>query len=599
MQLENIEIKNYRTIEHLEFNPGKINVVVGPNGKGKSSMLEAISSLLTGKAGDSPVKTGATEAVVSGKVMGVDLLRRFGTKNSVKMDGKTTTQKSVQQWVEGSTGITLDSLRIATTSGILAAMNGRQLAGYLISNNLFPAEIDMDTIKLLGTISKEAESELVHFLPPAPTRFPMDELQHAYEHFNASRPILKREIQEKTVQANYSGPVSSYTLDGIDAELAKIAANKSEIDAYEKLLHAYNDAIANAEAHKRQLADVEAMIKASSTVAVDPKEKEFLESKVRKLNDTLTELAREIQTIEANLAMFNRTLENLGKPVCPISNKLVCTTDKTAIKDELNELITRNEDLLQKAKDKFSESTTKLSKVNASIYDYDCRAKAAQELEALYSRRATLIAMKPIIPSKPKKPTEIADVTERIAFLKNERNAIFATQAAERSTKELTTLKKQLEVCEELIALLKPQGGIREKIIEAAFEPLIDHCNERAKVLRPDFTISLQADEGINIFCKPNATTESLPLNRVSSGEQVLVMLLIMDAINALSGLGILIMDDLDKLDCQALNALLTLLSDPSVTAPYDHIFMAMVNHEDSLTVLDKHKSIVDNLIAL
>ena len=86
----------------------------------------------------------------------------------------------------------------------------------------------------------------------------------------------------------------------------------------------------------------------------------------------------------------------------------------------------------------------------------------------------------------------------------------------------------------------------------------------------------------------------------MSSGEQAYALFLVMDALNALSGYGILVLDDLDKLDENALDALLSLLEKPGVMNNYDHVLMAMVNHEDSLAVLKKHeKSLINNFICI
>ena len=43
LKVYSVSIKNYRAIENLEFSPNSINVFVGPNNCGKSSVLEAIA----------------------------------------------------------------------------------------------------------------------------------------------------------------------------------------------------------------------------------------------------------------------------------------------------------------------------------------------------------------------------------------------------------------------------------------------------------------------------------------------------------------------------------------------------------------------------
>lgn len=599
MQLNNLIINNFRTIERQAFDPGKINVITGANGSGKSSTLEAISFLLTGKVGPNAIREGASCAEVEGVLMGSPLYRKMGAKTSVRMNGKATTQKSVQQWIESGSGITSDTIRIATSSGMLASMNCKELSEYLINNNLIPAEIDMTTLKMLCTISAEAEAELGFYLPPDPCKFGAEDIQEAYTEIYAKRPVLKREISEKTIQADYTGMEPIHTLAEIDEELARFSAYTSEIVAYNKLMQSYQEAKRRRENIQVRLSEIEAKIKGNTAKAVDENEYKFLKSQEQKANQSIVQTSQSIHTIEANLKIFGRTLENLDKPVCPISNKLICTTDKTAIREDITALVKDNEALLASVQDELKKAQERLASIKEKMSDYEARRKAYNDLQALYTQRSALLLGMPEIPEKPVQPKEIPDAENAIKALKDERELIFRKETAIKAKKELPAMEKRLAIYDELIELLCPRGGIREKIIEAAFEPLIDHCNERAKKLKSDFEISLVSDEGVHIFCKPTGISEMLPLNAVSSGEQLLAMLLILDAINALSNLGILILDDLDKLDADSLDALFTMLENPEITDPYDHIFVAMVNHEDSLRVINKHKGIISNHIAL
>ena len=44
MKISKIAIKNYLGVEELEISPSDVNVFVGPNGSGKTSILEAIEA---------------------------------------------------------------------------------------------------------------------------------------------------------------------------------------------------------------------------------------------------------------------------------------------------------------------------------------------------------------------------------------------------------------------------------------------------------------------------------------------------------------------------------------------------------------------------
>ncbi|KAF1075092.1 AAA family ATPase [Methanogenium sp. MK-MG] len=44
-KIEKISITNYRAIENIQFEPRSVNIIVGPNNCGKSSILESIAIL--------------------------------------------------------------------------------------------------------------------------------------------------------------------------------------------------------------------------------------------------------------------------------------------------------------------------------------------------------------------------------------------------------------------------------------------------------------------------------------------------------------------------------------------------------------------------
>lgn len=598
MRLNDLRIKNFKTIAEQHISPAPLNVIIGPNGSGKSSTLDALSFLLTGKTGNNPVREGAECAEIECEVMGTLLQRKISGRGSVKLNGKTTTQKSVQQWLEDATGITADTLRIATSSGMLAAMNSRELSEYLITNNLIPAEVDLNTVEALCDISPMAMAELALLLPPAPVKFNMDAVQEAYSHCYNTRPTIKRELAEMRVKASHTGATPTRTLEEIDQQLGIFAAYATEKAAYERLQRTYNDTMMRRQNAMGQLENIKKQLATFKAEPVNPSELAELRKKEKEIRDAILACATEVRTIQANISMFTKTMENLGKPVCPISEKLVCTTDKTAIKEELAALIAGNKALYQKAVARHAELNNQLVGQQAAISDFEKRLDAYRTAENLKARYASIEASIPSVPSKPTPPEDIPNMEARVQALKEERNQIFAANAAKEAEKRIPELEAQVKVYDELCDLLCPKGGIREKIIEATFQPLIEHCNERAKVLKPDFSIGLVSNDGIHIMCKPTGVKKAMPLDAASSGEQLLAMLLILDAINALSGLGILVLDDLDKLDEASLNALFELLTNPEISEPYDHIFVAMVNHEDAIKTCKKYADQI-NLISL
>ena len=45
IQLKNIRIQNFKSLYDVSLEPGRVNVFIGANGSGKSSVLEAIGVL--------------------------------------------------------------------------------------------------------------------------------------------------------------------------------------------------------------------------------------------------------------------------------------------------------------------------------------------------------------------------------------------------------------------------------------------------------------------------------------------------------------------------------------------------------------------------
>lgn len=114
MKLIQLKASNFKKLTAIEIQLGDETIVAGNNGSGKSSTLDAIKVLLGGAklADDKPVKNGAEEAVLMGKVQGEDgtvyLVHRSlkaagGT--SIKITGEDGREfKSPQALLDGMLG---------------------------------------------------------------------------------------------------------------------------------------------------------------------------------------------------------------------------------------------------------------------------------------------------------------------------------------------------------------------------------------------------------------------------------------------------------------------------------------------------------------
>ena len=118
-----------------------------------------------------------------------------------------------------------------------------------------------------------------------------------------------------------------------------------------------------------------------------------------------------------------------------------------------------------------------------------------------------------------------------------------------------------------------------------------------ASKVSPDLKIKFKSEDGIKVYCSPKKDADYVPYQCCSSGERAVVVFLLTDLISsALSKANILILDDLDKLDENAFERLMSCVMQPDVQKAYDHIILCAVDHADTLATLDKYKADIDIL---
>jgi len=601
MQIKNLEIKDFKAIKELKMNSKKVNVVVGSIGTGKTSTLDALRYLLTGDVPSRPVRSGAENASVRAEIFGIPFERTYGIKSTVKLNGKVTTQKSVKELIESRTHITLDTIKIATTSKFLSAMSSGELSNYLVNNNLIPAEIDFNILKNLCEMSKPVEAELSMTFPSGSEKFNLNTIDEVYKQYYAERRLLKQKLEDEKAKANFMGKIPTENAAAIDEELKRIDLYHESMIAYQKLKQAYDYAVKNRNDILQKMQQIENQIAAIPNVSVDPKEMEYLKGQEKILKQNFYKEKGTIEILMKNIQMFEKTLQNLNTSICPLSDKLVCTIDKTAIKDELQQFIQQNQAEIMKANERKQSICAQAKILSAKMKDYENRFIAVQNLNSLRQQYSNLRSAVPTIPEPPQKPVEIPNQEERKAQLLAQKEMIMRYHMVVQAKKEVEQISERLGIYQEIINLLSPKSGIREKIIEIALSPLIEHANQRAGELKMGLKINIVVNNGVHIMYSPShVDNDLLPISSASGGESIHILFLILDALNALCGLGIMILDSLEKLDESGLKDLLELFSKEGVLDQYDHIFIAMSNHKDSLELIDKYKgSVIDNIICV
>ena len=99
MSLEEIQIEGFRSLKSVTWKPGRLNVLIGPNGGGKSNLLRALDLLRIAATG------GLKETIL-----------RMGGMTPLVWDGEARRIK-LKLTLAGSIGYELDLLRVGNTGG--------------------------------------------------------------------------------------------------------------------------------------------------------------------------------------------------------------------------------------------------------------------------------------------------------------------------------------------------------------------------------------------------------------------------------------------------------------------------------------------------
>lgn len=598
MIIEKMEIKKYKGAENLVLHPKKLTAITGNIGTGKSSILEAIRFGVTGIA-DTPQQNAEVNMTILG---GKEILWRIRSGNkSVKLEKRVTTQEKVKQFLEDNAGVNMDCMKVVTSAKLIAGMNSGSFCEFLVKSGLIPLTMTFDDMVRLCEIGPMLAKSLTEYLPQA-VPFSLTEVESAYKAVYDARTALNREIALISAQAQFDGEKLPRSAASIEYELSELLSLEEKQRTYKILMDKYQKDLQNQKRIRQEIADIEEKIRdlrSKGVIEPDASEKARLQSELANVKKQLEDLVQTSATIAHTLAVQEKMFAELTSSVCPLSNKLTCSTDKTQIRSEIEGIIKELTSEKEKAASRKNILEKRKEDLEARIAELDSQLEEFLKLQSLFNTRKALMDSMPVVSEPPVAPEFGGDIAVKKSALQTEKNKADAYARSVTAKRRLNDLNRRLNILEQMLEVLAPKSGLREKIIASVLEPLEKHCNDLADKLRLDFKLSIQVKNGVTILCKPKSSVDFVGLTDVSTGEQTLAMFLILDMLNQLSGLGLLMMDNLDALDAYALDELMTVLTSKEVLDRYDHIFVSMVAHDDSVNVLDKHRANIDQFIGM
>lgn len=588
-----ISIRNFKGIEDLQLNAKKLNAIIGKCGSGKSSLLDAIRFALTGKAGKEVIRKGCREASVVLRFSDNSTIERIRrtSENISKCNGKSSTKRSLDEFL---TARNMNPCWIESLCSVdwFAGLSSKDLNIFFMT--ILPLRAKAETVvELVAQLDKDLtekkEKYLMEEILKKQEIFSFNDLANGYNTAYTVRQELKRKYNEMLPRCTFNETVPAKTREDIEKELNNISQVEAAEKEYSKRLKEY---ASSKKQHDLAIKRLDEMKKELDTYSSCKKPKEETKTQAeadRKLFQVHIKRTNEyIGTINSTLDLLKRTLDNLDKPICPISEKLICTTDKSQLKEELLSLIQKNENALASNKEFLAKCEDQVRKRDDIISNYQKEVYRYEQKTTLENNISKFIV--PEILPEPQK-VEKAHLEAKKKELLDLLSILSRYEKVQQNKKELAKIKDKYDLAQFAVKVLDSKIGIPALILQRTLRFFEKKCNEKASLLREGFQIHFLSDNGITIQVSPGKGKPFVDMKEVSTGEFVCVAYILMTMIGEATKCHLFLIDNLDRLDTEYLNALLSLLEEDK---KIEQVFLGGVDHADvEQTLNDKSFQII------
>ena len=588
-----ISIRNFKGIEDLQLNAKKLNAIIGKCGSGKSSLLDAIRFALTGKAGKEVIRKGCREASVVLRFSDNSTIERIRrtSENISKCNGKSSTKRSLDEFL---TARNMNPCWIESLCSVdwFAGLSSKDLNNFFMT--ILPLRAKAETVvELVAQLDKDLtekkEKYLMEEILKKQEIFSFNDLANGYNTAYTVRQELKRKYNEMLPRCTFNETVPAKTREDIEKELNNISQVEAAEKEYSKRLKEY---ASSKKQHDLAIKRLDEMKKELDTYSSCKKPKEETKTQAeadRKLFQVHIKRTNEyIGTINSTLDLLKRTLDNLDKPICPISEKLICTTDKSQLKEELLSLIQKNENALASNKEFLAKCEDQVRKRDDIISNYQKEVYRYEQKTTLENNISKFIV--PEILPEPQK-VEKAHLEAKKKELLDLLSILSRYEKVQQNKKELAKIKDKYDLAQFAVKVLDSKIGIPALILQRTLRFFEKKCNEKASLLREGFQIHFLSDNGITIQVSPGKGKPFVDMKEVSTGEFVCVAYILMTMIGEATKCHLFLIDNLDRLDTEYLNALLSLLEEDE---KIEQVFLGGIDHADvEQTLNDKSFQII------
>ena len=604
MRIEKLRLVNFGNYADEEINLAPISIFVGKNGAGKSTIKQAVEYLFTGRV----------NGVTDGSGRGSEQLIRTGEKSgyvAAVVDGRNISREigSKLQGMEEPPNREVIAALLNTSR--FSDLPQKEQQSLLFSLLGFSFDVKRIT-ELLSDWPTVEEKESKYFQAKAGGQAEggPEVFEKLYKFFYSERTAAKRVLKELSALAGGNGdkkddlPVGAWEArEHIREELKRLKDQRNELlkslgeaGAGAKRKEVVQFDIERLEEERRELQTKIDSVQAGD-VRAEANYKESLEEDLRKLDEDIeakvTEQKKALKEIAVSQAASENNLKIItvfsnAEVACPLSPSIICPGDSKAI------LKKAKKDQEQVEKD-HSATLTKRAQIDEELQNL-LREQAAVK-EKLKEQKNTLFDLE----QDRKKLTEL---DKRIGAFRTELESL-DVQSTDQLQEEVDALGVRITNGDALVKKLdvmeaqeKDRAAVKERAIKAAeevdiLEVLVEAFGPkgiRVKMLT-EVTDQLQARAAERMVLLTGGVYRvefspefapvifkngiHVPLRKLSTGERLLLGVVMQDILSGLAGSRLLVVDDANHLDQANKNALLGMLM--QVRQDYDTVIVMSV----------------------
>lgn len=594
MFVKTINTFNFQGLKGLQsFELDKITALAQPNGSGKTSLINALRFGLTGNSPKgNMINIGEQSAAVklileNGSNFSRQVFATKGKSAKYYISDKPTNATELSRFISSEMGgVDKKVAKFVSSGELLTSMTSQEFGELLLS--YLPETMTAETVISHYPSANEEQKKIIreYFLDK---EFEISELKEFQKFIKGRRDRINEAISNCRGALNLLGDTApKFTKEELEEKIAVKTKERDDLLAIQANLNNYNQLLRQEQFRQQELERLDKELANLNGVAHTEEELRLANELVTTTRTSAMQTRGAIEALVSAKQDLDTAIENISKPICPLSDKIVCTVDKRPVTKELEE---KRDKLIEdyKTQRSFYEQTL------ANIKEYENRyAQMAFEnqqfilMQEKQQEKERLLAQKIEIPEKPEETNSLERITQELQYLQSQMPIVENYSKKDTYLNNIEKLTKKLEDYQALYVAFSPKGEVKEKITSYYLEEFAEPCNEKAGKLFPGMKLKFITQDGVKVLTDPNGSGEYLEFNSLSGGEQASVMFLLVSMLSSLSGMGIIILDELSVLDDNTFENLIRILKENS--NEYDMCLIALVDHADMIKTLNKHK---------